>query len=156
MLDAVDKFRNDKEPVILVFFGDHKPWLGEAGTTYSALGIDIFGNNEQSFYNHYNTEYFIWANDAAKRLLGNDFVGDGPSISPCYLMNVLFNSCGFEGPSYLKLSNEVMEKMPVVSSKGRYMQNGVLVSEAELSRENASLLNKFRKAQYYLTKDSKQ
>ena len=156
MLDAVDKFRNDKEPVVLVFFGDHKPWLGEAGTTYSALGIDIFGNNEQSFYNHYNTEYFIWANDAAKRLLGNDFVGDGPSISPCYLMNVLFNSCGFEGPSYLKLSNEVMEKMPVVSSKGRYMQNGVLVSEAELSRENASLLNKFRKAQYYLSKDSKQ
>ncbi len=156
MLDAVDEFRKTKEPVILVFFGDHKPWLGEGGTTYKALGIDIFNEAEQSFYNHYNTEYLIWANDAAKTLLENDFVGEGPTISPCYLMNVLFSQCGWEGPSYMKLSNEVMAKMPVVSSKGRIMQDGELVAEAEISKENAELLSKFRKAQYYLARNSKQ
>lgn len=156
MLDVVDEFRNAQEPVILVFFGDHKPWLGESSSTYEALGIDIFEETEQSFYNHYNTEYLIWANDAAKALLGNDFVGEGPAISPHNLMNVLFEQCGWEGPSYMKLSNEVMEKMPVVSSKGRIMQNGELVTEDELTEENSELLSKFRKAQYYLARNSQE
>lgn len=33
MLTMADAFRDLGEPVILVFFGDHKPWLGDAGST---------------------------------------------------------------------------------------------------------------------------
>lgn len=155
MLSIANEFRNSPEPVILVFFGDHKPWLGESSVTYEALGIDIFSEKEKSFYNRYNTEYLIWANDSAKKLLNNDFVGEAPTISPCFLMNVLFRECGWEGPSYLKLSNEVMNKTPVVTTNDRVLQHGDLLPEKLLDYRNRNLLLKFRKAQYYLSHDFK-
>ena len=153
MYQMAERFRDHEEPIILVFFGDHKPWLGESSTTYTALGIDIFEETEESFYNHYNTEYLIWANNAAKEVLGNDFVGQGPTISPCYLMNVLFEQCGWEGPAFLKISNAVMEKLPVVTSNDRYLQDGKLVSTEEITEENNELFNNMKKAQFYLANE---
>lgn len=154
MMAMVDTFRDVEEPVILVFFGDHKPWLGEYSSTYAALGIDINSQNDESFYNHYNTEYLIWANDAAKELLDNDFVGTGPTISPCFLMNVLFEQCGWEGPSYMKLTNQVMEAMPVVTTNDSFLVDGVLVTEASLSDANKALLAQMRRTQFYLAQDA--
>ncbi|MBR5296967.1 MAG: LTA synthase family protein, partial [Parabacteroides sp.] len=151
MMNIADQFRDSKEPVVLVFFGDHKPWLGEFSSTYTALGINIFEDSEESFYNHYNTEYLIWANDAAKEILGNDFVGEGPTISPCYLMNVLFEQCGWEGPEYLKFSNEVMEVFPVTTTTNKVLINDTLIDTGALA--DKTLLNEFRKMQYYLSRD---
>ena len=110
----VDRFRSIDEPVILVFFGDHKPWLGEQSVTYDALGIDIRSSSDESFRNYYATEYLFWANDAAKEVLGTELVGQGPEISPCFLMNVLFEQCGWEGPGYMKLTDEVMARHPIL------------------------------------------
>lgn len=154
MMAMVDAFREDDEPVVLVFFGDHKPWLGEQSVTYDALGIDIFSDTDDSFYTYYSTEYTIWANDAAEEILGTEFTGTGPTISPCYLMNVLFEKCGWQGPSYMKLTGEVMAAMPIVHSTGRYQVQDELVYEANLSDENADLLATLRQAQYYLAQDS--
>ena len=110
----VDAFRQIEQPVILVFFGDHKPWLGEQSVTYDALGIDIRSSSDESFRNYYATEYLFWANDAAKEVLGTELVGQGPEISPCFLMNVLFEQCGWEGPGYMKLTDEVMARHPIL------------------------------------------
>ena len=38
--------------------------------------------------NYYCTPYLIHANEAARDALGFDFVGEGPKISPCFLMNL--------------------------------------------------------------------
>jgi hypothetical protein len=153
MKNAMEQARNLEEPVVMVFFGDHKPSLGDFGTTYSALGIDVTSSSEVTFYNYYSTEYLIWANDSAKKILGNDFLGEGPVISSCYLMNVLFEQCGWDGPSYLKFSNEVRERMPVVTTLNRIVADGKLVQEIQLSESDRLLLSKFRKAQYYLARD---
>ncbi len=155
MIKMVDAFRETDEPVIVVFFGDHKPWLGDGNSTYTALGIDFSSNSDKAVYNYYNTEYLIWANESAKKLYSNDFCGEGPAISPCYLMNVLFEHCGWDGPAFLKLSNEVMEKMPVVSSNDNYLVDGELISEKDMTEEYSELLMKLRFAQFYLAQDSK-
>ena len=154
MLAMADSFRDYDEPVVLVFFGDHKPWLGEQSSTYHALGIDIGSQTDESFYNYYSTEYVIWANEAAQEALGNDFTGVGPTVSPCYLMNVLFEQCGWEGPSYLKLSNEVRAELPIVHTTDRCQVDGVMVDEADLTAEDAQLLSRLKKAQFYLSQDS--
>lgn len=154
MAAMVDTFRDRDEPVVLVFFGDHKPWLGELSSTYAALGIDINASTDESFYNHYNTDYLIWANDAARELLGNDFVGIGPTISPCFLMNVLFEQCGWAGPSYMKLTNQVMEAMPVVTTNDSFLVDGALVTEDQLSDANKALLSRMRQTQFYLAQDA--
>ena len=154
MMAMADAFRDSDEPVILLFFGDHKPWLGEQSATYRALGIDIFSQSDDSFYTYYSTEYLIWANDAAKEALNNDFSGTGPTISPCYLMNVLFDQCGWEGSAFTKLSGEVMEVLPIVHGKGRCLVNGQLLNEEDLPEDAAALLNKLRRTQYYLAQDA--
>ena len=66
-----------EEPLILVFFGDHKPWLGNNGSVYGAYGISIDTSTEEGFRNYYGTRYLILANDAAKKVCGNDFAGEG-------------------------------------------------------------------------------
>ena len=149
MLDA---FRTSEKPVILVFFGDHKPWLGEQSVTYGALGIDITSDSSHSFFNYYATDYLIWANSAAKAVLGREFVGQGPTISPCYLMNVLFDQCGWEGPGYQKLTDEVMASLHMLHSTGRYLCDGTLLDT--LTQSQQELADRMTYTQYYLAQDA--
>ncbi len=135
------------EPVVLVVFGDHKPWLGNGAYVYSELGIDISRSDQQSFENYYATPYLIWANDAAKEMLGNDFTGQGPDISPCFLMNLVFELCSWDGPAYMKAGTDLMQTVPVISSTGVYYENGALTDV--LSAENAQKLAEFEKFEYY-------
>ena len=148
----VDSFRSLDEPVILVFFGDHKPWLGEQSATYAALGIDLTSDSPDAFYNYYATDYLIWANDAAKAVLGNDFTGTGPDISPCFLMNVLFDLCGWEGPGYTKLTDAVLQAVPVLHTSGRYLADGTLTDALPADRQ--ALVEQMERVQYYLTQDA--
>ena len=66
----VDSFRDDPEPVVLVFFGDHKPTLGAGNSFYEELGVNVQEGTAEGFYNLYTTPYLIWTNDAAKAVLG--------------------------------------------------------------------------------------
>ena len=152
MAAMLDTFRNVEEPVILVFYGDHKPWLGEQSVTYGALGIDISFQDDESFYNYYATDYLIWANDAAKAALGCDFVGQGPDISPCFLMNVLFEQCGWEGPGFQKLTDEVLAQVPMLHTTGRYLVDGAITTD--LSEPRQALVDQMTNAQYYLAQDA--
>lgn len=147
-----DSFRSLDEPVILVFFGDHKPWLGEQSITYASLGIDITSDTDDSFYNYYATDYLIWANDAAKEVLNKDFTGIGPDISPCFLMNVLFARCGWEGPGYTKLTDTVLDAVPMLHASGRYLLDGTLTDALPADRQ--ALTAQMEQIQYYLTQDA--
>ena len=53
------------EPVVLVFFGDHKPTLG-AGNSFGGAASTCRRGHGRGFYNLYTTPYLIWTNDAAK------------------------------------------------------------------------------------------
>lgn len=152
MQQMLEQFRSLEEPVILVFYGDHKPWLGEQSVTYSALGIDITSEGGESFRNYYATDYLIWANDAAKAVLGRDFVGTGPEISPCFLMNVLFDLCSWEGPGYTKLTDEVMTTTPLLHASGQYLTDGAITDT--LTDAQQQLVEQMRFAQYYLAQDA--
>ena len=152
MAQMLDSFRDSSEPVILVFYGDHNPWLGEQSVTYDALGIDIRSQSEDSFYNYYATEYLIWANDTARELLGEDFVGEGPTISPCFLMNVVFDLCGWEGAGYTKLTDEVMASTPVIHGTGRYLADGAITDT--LTESQQLLVDNMTRVQYYLAQDA--
>ena len=150
MAAMADFFRDSDKPVVLVFFGDHKPWLGDQSATYQALGIDIFSEGDESFYNYYSTEYLIWANAAAKEVLGAEVTGTGPDISPCFLMNLVFQQCGWEGPAYQKLTDRVMEQASVLHLSGRYQVAGELLSRDQLPESALAALNDMRYVQYYL------
>ena len=102
------------EPVVLVFFGDHKPWMGNGDSVYHELGINIDRSTDEGFRNYYSTRYLILANDAAKRVTGSDFRGEGETISASFLMNKVFELCGWRGSAYMQFTTAQMQKNPVV------------------------------------------
>ena len=143
----VDTLRDSEEPVVLVLFGDHKPWLGNGSSVYAALDLELSGKDKGTYYNYWATRYLIWANDAAKAVLGNDFVGTGPDISPCFLMSVLFEQCGWAGDAYMQAVYDCWQELPVISTAGRYITaEGELT--ALLTREQQALANRFAMLEY--------
>ncbi len=142
-----DKLNSQDEPVVLVLFGDHKPWLGDGNSVYKELGINLDTDTEEGFYNYYTTPYLIWANDAAKEKLGNDFVGEGPDISPAYLMNELFALCGWDGPAYMDLMEALRSTLPVVNTDGYYVTADGFTDE--LTEEQQRALNNVRQMADY-------
>ena len=144
----IDSFRENPEPVVIVFFGDHMPWLGNFESVYEELGIECSLTNEESFYNMYSTPYIIWANDAAKNVSGGNFTGDGGTFSPCFLMNKIFECLKWEGNSYMKAANELKERIDVINSAtGLFREDGRLT--LTLSEEGQSMYSKFKKLEYF-------
>lgn len=150
--EFTDALRNDPEPVVLVLFGDHNPWMGDGNSVYEAMGLNLDFSTEEGFFNYYSTRYIIWANEAAKEVLGTDFTGEGPAISPTFLMSELFELCGWEGNAYMQAMNDIKEDITVINTPtGFFVENGVLTDT--LSEEGEELYNQFLQLEYYWRKN---
>lgn len=136
-----------EEPVVLLLYGDHKPWMGYNGSIYEELGISLDTSTEEGFLNYYSTWYAIWANPAAKETLGHDFVGEGPDLSPCFLMNEVFTLCGWEGSGYMQAQRETAQTLPVLHTTGWVKENGVYTQEP--SQESQALMDRFQNLSWY-------
>jgi len=148
LADMVDAFRASDEPIVLVVFGDHKPWLGNGNSVYHALGVTLDQDSQEGFYNYWSTPYLIWANGAAKAALGRDVRGKGPDISPCFLMNVLFEQLGWTGDAYMQAVDPCRAELPVIHSHGaRLTAAGELT--AQLPPEQKELARRFLCLSYY-------
>ena len=155
LLRELENLRDAPEPMIVVLYGDHKPWLADdAGEPdrknaglYDEIDMVFDLDTEQGLLRYISTPYMIWANTAAKELTGNSFTGNGPTISPCFLMNVLFQQIGWKGPSYMQYCSTIMEKIPVIYTNGRYIEEGIY--KKTLSPEGQELLNEYAYLVYY-------
>ena len=115
------------------------------------MGVNVLEGTAEGCRNLYSTPYLIWANDAAKELLGSDFTGQGEMISPCYLMSVLFDQCGWEGPAWMQLQRQVREVCPVMHQDTMYLSDsGVLTDSLPASAVQAH--HDYAVAEYYLRK----
>ncbi len=148
MCSMAEELEKRDEPVVFVFFGDHKPWMGNGNSVYTEMGINMDVSTLDGFYNYYATPYVIYANQAARDLLGNDFAGDGGDFSPCFLMAKVFDECGWEGPGFMQLQREMREVSPLMSSNGWRMQNGQLTMELDGAAEDEN--ERYLRAQYYV------
>ena len=71
-------------------------------------------STEEGFLNYYSTRYLILANDAAKEITKNDFCGEGETISVSFLMNKVFELCGYKGSQYMQFTSDIMKETPVI------------------------------------------
>lgn len=147
LLDFIHVLEAEEEPIVFILFSDHLPWMGDGNAYYTEMGIDFTLSSEEMDRLQYTTEYLLWANDAAKEVLGNDFEGEGPTVSPCYLMNVLFEQCSWDGPAYMQIMDEMRDAIPVVSTLERYIVDGNFTYE--IPEERRELFNRFECVQYY-------
>lgn len=148
LCELKDELEAMQEPVVLLVYGDHMPWLGDNNTAYTELGVNLDTSTLDGFLNYYSTRYLMWANSAAKAVAGNDFVGEGPMISPCYLMSELFAQLGWEGPAYMKFMNDIQKDLPVINTNGYYILDGKVANSLSgaLLDENSAV----NAEQYYM------
>ena len=140
-LDARD------EPVVLVLFGDHKPWMGNGSSVYAEMGVSLDVSTQEGFYNYFSTPYLIYANKAAKESLGQDFCGDGGDISPCFLMDKLFFECGWTGDGFMQLQRETRAVTPLMHEDGYRMVDGSIT--LDVPPDVAEVCRRYLCAQYY-------
>lgn len=135
------------EPVVLVLFGDHKPWAGNGNSVYTELGADFDLSTREGFYAYYSTPYLIWANSAAKEVLGRVFIGDGGDFSPCFLMTEVFDQCGWEGPGFMQLAREMRAITPMLHTRELFWLDSGLADA--LDGEDTEFYRQYLCTQYY-------
>lgn len=134
-------------PVVLVLFGDHKPWGGNGNSAYADMGLTFDLGTLQGFYDYYATPYLIWANSAAKEVLNSDFTGSGGDFSPCFLMPKVFDLCGWTGPGFMQLARQVREITPLVHERGLYLSGGQITDA--LPQGQQDFVDRFLWAEYW-------
>lgn len=101
----------------------------------------------EGFVNYYQTPYLIWGNDGAKKTFNKDFVGEGSTISPNFLMAELFQYLGWEGNEYMQYITNLKDKINV-THKLYYKENEQYTKE--LTKENQELLKNHLNLEYLL------
>ena len=142
-----DELEQQDQPIVLVAFGDHKPWLGNDNSVYRELGVSFDFTTWEGFTNYYGTPYLIWANSTAKKTLGRDFVGEGGDMSPCLLMPALFDACGWKGPAFMQLARQMRAYTPLLHTQGIFWEDGVLTDT--LTPDAQEAYRGFRSAEFY-------
>ncbi len=146
---ALDALREDPEPVVMLVYGDHRTQFEDVVDFYETSGINIDLRTQEGLMNVYSTRYLIWGNDRARELLGEEcFQGEGETVSPCFLMPLLFERLGWKGNAFMQLERTVMERVPVIGTNGYYLLDGSLTDM--LPAEDEELLSQLYSACYYL------
>ena len=147
-------FAAQKDPVVLIFWGDHLPYLGDNRLAYAELGLDAAGEDGQreNPFSPYETPYVIWANDAAAAAL--DWENAVKSLD---LPDTV--SASFFGAAVLELTgrgdsspwfaflNELRREIPVVQKSDYRLVDGEDVTA--LSTDQDAQIQKWRRWSYY-------
>ena len=147
-------FDGRSEPVVLVYFGDHLPYLGNDMLGYKELGLDAAApeGEQRDPFSPYKTPYVIWANEAAAEALDWDRAVEAldlpESISACFLGTAVLELTGRgnESPWFFFLS-ELRRELPVVQSGLCQLFDGSVTDE--LTVEQRELVQQWRRWSYY-------
>lgn len=156
-----DYFRNSDAPTVLVFYGDHLPYLGDNELVYRELGLEIAKPESQrtNAFCAYETPYVIWANDAAAKTLNWDntvaslgLPADG-DLSACYMGATILELTGrsTENPWFEYLT-QVRRQLPIIQKKTCETADGSVVPQNQLSDVQQQMISKLHCWSYYKLK----
>lgn len=154
----VEQLKNSEEPIVLVYFGDHLPFLGNEFSGFKAMNYNVgTSGNVEEYLNTYETPYFIWSNEAAKDLLEQQGKvvpeGEAQKISSNYLGTELLDYIGIKDSAYFNYLDDVKALLPVIT--GRFYKTGSGDFTETLSDDEKALLNNYRNLQYYMLFENK-
>jgi len=121
LLRLTSYFEEREEPVMLVFFGDHLPYLGDDRKGYKELGIDyVYSENQEDQLKMYETPYVIWCNDAGAKAIDFENVKeeldlpDDGVIQASYLGSVILDLSGHgKANKWFAYLSEARKQLPV-------------------------------------------
>ena len=144
-----DYFAAQDEPVVLVFFGDHLPYLGDNQLGYAELGFT--GEDYWSELTSYETPYVIWANDAAYNLLDWSKAEALPeTISASFLGAAVVELTGRK-TAWSSFLNELRREAPVIQKQTTVLSDGTVLTE-DAGADVLEAVAKWRQWSYYKLK----
>lgn len=154
-------FAAQEEPVVLAFFGDHLPYLGDNQAGYQEAGISLTPeeNGTDSFLRAYETPYVIWANDAAAEALDWPVAAEAlqlpedGSLSACYLGATVLELAGrAQESAWFQYLTELRRELPVIQKETVMHADGRITTVDELDQAQKDLIAKLRNWSYYKLK----
>lgn len=152
-------FSATEVPVVLAFWGDHLPYLGDKQLGYSELGLALTPDLEgsDSFLKAFETPYVLWANDAAAETLhweetvrSLDLPADG-RLSSSFLGAVILELTGRgQESAWFGFLNDLRRALPVVQKQTFVPFDGEVTSV--LTAEQQALVDQWRQWSYYKLK----
>ena len=151
-----DFFAATPEPVLLVYYGDHLPYLGDA---YAALGMDAGkpDDERENVFSAYETPCVLWANDAAAEALDWERVTQAAGLpenrrlSAAYLGALILELTGRgQRDAWTAFLNDLRRQFPVVQNQYYMLPDGAVIEESALrDTPQADAVRKWRQWSYY-------
>ena len=145
-----DYFARRQEPVVLVYFGDHLPYLGDNQKGFAELGY-----TEQPYWaelTSFETPYVIWANDAAAEALDWENAVSAlelpEQISASFLGAAVLELTGRgDDTAWFSFLNDLRREAPVVQKQSYLLSDGTLTQTADGALSAA--IQQWRQWSYY-------
>ena len=148
-----DYFSGREEPVVLVFFGDHLPYLGDNQHGYSELGM-----TDEPYWaelTSYESPYVIWANDAAAAALDWETAAAElalpEQISASFLGAAVAELTQHgDNSAWFTFLNDLRRTAPVIHKQTTVLADGTILTVPE-DRDSAlrQSIQKWRQWSYY-------
>ena len=159
LLELTEYLDSFAEPTLLIFFGDHRPTLGQDYSVYRELGLDVgLDTDGASTISTYSVPWLIWGNQAYCQQI--DFqeqiaqldLPAGNLISSNYLGALVYELTGMHGADpYFDYLQSARRCLPVISH-GYYMLPDGSYTQV-LSEEQEAVFDRLDKWKYYRLRD---
>ncbi|GAA3407629.1 LTA synthase family protein [Paenibacillus hodogayensis] len=121
----VEHYREQSEPTMIVFFGDHLPYLGDDYKAYRDAKW-ITGDNDPNFLDKmYRTPVVVWNNYLSEPKEKLD-------MSPAFLGPYVLNKANIPGTYYTQFLSDLYKRSPVIPPKNYYAR--MKVSEMDMKQ----------------------
>lgn len=137
----VEYFKEQREPTVIVFFGDHQPADSVVSGIVRNSGNASSDGEDDAEAERYEVPYVIWANYDLKEAEGGD-------TSANYLGTKLLEAAGVPLSDYQRYLSELQEEYPVISTQ-KLMQ-----ADGSVGDDETEDIELYQKIQYYLLFDS--
>jgi len=139
--ELISYFSTAKEPTIIVFFGDHKPFL-DSNLYSTLLGTDLSQITARESLPMYTTPYFIWANYNIQK-------GDVGITSPNILGQKILDLAGLKSPDERACLQVLMTKISAMSALAVFdKEESAYTSDDALPPDISSILKDYEFIEY--------
>lgn len=141
------------EPVLLVFYGDHRPTLGQDYAVYRELGLTTgLTDTTDDIIATYETPYLLWANEAYAPYCDFDALSLPDIVSSNYLGAAVYELTGLTGlDPYFDTLESLRRTLPVISHGCWLDTDGSALSS--LSEAQQAVLDTLADWKYYRLKE---
>lgn len=103
--ELIDYYQKSEEPTIIIFYGDHMPFLGADYLTYKEAGFVKGEWSLEEYQRMRQTPLVVWNNFSDEKV-------ELPSISPSFLGPHILDLAQIEKPLYYRFLEEFNKQMP--------------------------------------------